>query len=261
MFKRLPRLPIRTSRPGTQGPLPHRGHAAAVCSWAFSRVHRWGSNTEHLGLTGKHAGAASGDTTDECRPASLHLFLQMPRKKKQKSLRIVYNHTVNGKEKQLCLRVTERKVWRAWNYSANCFMMCRSWGSGVCVCVMDLVQNSLLILKAPLFSSAKRMFTEQICSLDHLDRVKNKLCEAVCHLPRSHWLKVWRRSPAILTVTLPLCPAAMRKLLNIYHTAIRPVEQAFKYNELRQHEVTGKTAGMCRHKNQTCVTRRETPSR
>nr|XP_061792045.1 uncharacterized protein LOC133581961 [Nerophis lumbriciformis] len=32
--------------------------------------------------------------------------------------------------------------------------------------------------------------------------------------------------------------AAMTKLLNIYHTAIKPVEQAFKYNELRQHEVT-----------------------
>ncbi|XP_077380601.1 uncharacterized protein LOC144020728 [Festucalex cinctus] len=32
--------------------------------------------------------------------------------------------------------------------------------------------------------------------------------------------------------------AAMKKLLNIYHTAIKPVEQAFKYNELRQHEVT-----------------------
>ncbi|XP_044202507.1 sarcalumenin-like isoform X2 [Thunnus albacares] len=32
--------------------------------------------------------------------------------------------------------------------------------------------------------------------------------------------------------------AAMKKLLNIYHKAIKPVEQAYKYNELRQHEVT-----------------------
>ncbi|KAM9792672.1 sarcalumenin [Neosynchiropus ocellatus] len=32
--------------------------------------------------------------------------------------------------------------------------------------------------------------------------------------------------------------AAIKKLLSIYHTAIKPVEQAFKYNELRQHEVT-----------------------
>ncbi|XP_034397122.1 sarcalumenin [Cyclopterus lumpus] len=32
--------------------------------------------------------------------------------------------------------------------------------------------------------------------------------------------------------------AAMKKLLNIYHAAIQPMEQAFKYNELRQHEVT-----------------------
>ncbi|XP_040001331.1 sarcalumenin-like [Xiphias gladius] len=32
--------------------------------------------------------------------------------------------------------------------------------------------------------------------------------------------------------------AAMKKLLNIYHTAIKPMEQAYKYNELRQYEVT-----------------------
>ncbi|XP_056135705.1 fibrous sheath CABYR-binding protein-like [Lampris incognitus] len=32
--------------------------------------------------------------------------------------------------------------------------------------------------------------------------------------------------------------AAMKKLLNIYDTAIKPLEQAYKYNELRQHEVT-----------------------
>ncbi|XP_071360766.1 sarcalumenin-like [Trachinotus anak] len=32
--------------------------------------------------------------------------------------------------------------------------------------------------------------------------------------------------------------AAMKKLLNSYHTAIKPMEQAYKYNELRQHEVT-----------------------
>ncbi|KAF3687402.1 Sarcalumenin Precursor [Channa argus] len=32
--------------------------------------------------------------------------------------------------------------------------------------------------------------------------------------------------------------AAMKKLLNIYHTAIKPMEQAYKYKELRQYEVT-----------------------
>ncbi|KAK5866238.1 hypothetical protein PBY51_020444 [Eleginops maclovinus] len=32
--------------------------------------------------------------------------------------------------------------------------------------------------------------------------------------------------------------APMKKLLSIYHNAIKPMEQAFKYNELRQHEVT-----------------------
>uniref|UniRef100_A0A8C2WDA6 Sarcalumenin n=1 Tax=Cyclopterus lumpus TaxID=8103 RepID=A0A8C2WDA6_CYCLU len=42
--------------------------------------------------------------------------------------------------------------------------------------------------------------------------------------------------------SLSLSPAAMKKLLNIYHAAIQPMEQAFKYNELRQHEVTGEPA-------------------
>uniref|UniRef100_UPI0037E8AB09 sarcalumenin-like n=1 Tax=Semicossyphus pulcher TaxID=241346 RepID=UPI0037E8AB09 len=32
--------------------------------------------------------------------------------------------------------------------------------------------------------------------------------------------------------------AAMKKLLSVYHNAIKPMEQAYKYNELRQHEVT-----------------------
>ncbi|XP_034044775.1 sarcalumenin-like isoform X2 [Thalassophryne amazonica] len=32
--------------------------------------------------------------------------------------------------------------------------------------------------------------------------------------------------------------AATKKLLSIYYSAIRPMEQAYKYNELRQHEVT-----------------------
>lgn len=45
----------------------------------------------------------------------------------------------------------------------------------------------------------------------------------------------------IITLSLSLSLAAMKKLLNIYHTAIKPMEQAFKYNELRQHEVTGKS--------------------
>ncbi|XP_037545593.1 sarcalumenin isoform X2 [Nematolebias whitei] len=31
---------------------------------------------------------------------------------------------------------------------------------------------------------------------------------------------------------------AVKKLLSVYHTAIKPMEQAFKYNELRQHELT-----------------------
>uniref|UniRef100_A0A672GME1 Sarcalumenin n=1 Tax=Salarias fasciatus TaxID=181472 RepID=A0A672GME1_SALFA len=35
---------------------------------------------------------------------------------------------------------------------------------------------------------------------------------------------------------------AMKTLLNIYHKAIKPMEDAYRYNELRQHEVTGNSA-------------------
>lgn len=31
----------------------------------------------------------------------------------------------------------------------------------------------------------------------------------------------------------------MKKLQHIYHSAIKPMETAYKYNELRAHEVTG----------------------
>ena len=49
-----------------------------------------------------------------------------------------------------------------------------------------------------------------------------------------------------LFLSFSLSVAAMKKLLNIYHTAIKPMEDAFKYNELRQHEVTGKSASCWR---------------
>ncbi|XP_061686485.1 sarcalumenin-like isoform X2 [Syngnathoides biaculeatus] len=52
---------------------------------------------------------------------------------------------------------------------------------------------------------------------------------------RSHIEDTLRLAAAEPSVQLT---AAMKTLLNIYHTAIKPVEQAFKYNELRQHEVT-----------------------
>ncbi|XP_066509472.1 sarcalumenin-like isoform X1 [Hoplias malabaricus] len=43
-----------------------------------------------------------------------------------------------------------------------------------------------------------------------------------------------------LTVTEPSekFTATLKKLQNIYHTAIKPMEQAYKYKELRQHEVS-----------------------
>ncbi|XP_071245385.1 sarcalumenin-like [Salvelinus alpinus] len=33
--------------------------------------------------------------------------------------------------------------------------------------------------------------------------------------------------------------AAIQKLRKIYHSAIKPMEQAYKYNELRAHEISG----------------------
>lgn len=40
------------------------------------------------------------------------------------------------------------------------------------------------------------------------------------------------------------CPPSLlgvlQRLRKIYHNAIRPMEQAYKYNELRQHEITGR---------------------
>ncbi|KAK2815884.1 hypothetical protein Q5P01_026351 [Channa striata] len=55
------------------------------------------------------------------------------------------------------------------------------------------------------------------------------------HRDRSHIEDTLRLAAAELSAEFS---AAMKKLLNIYHTAIKPVEQAYKYNELRQHAVT-----------------------
>lgn len=37
--------------------------------------------------------------------------------------------------------------------------------------------------------------------------------------------------------------AALQKLRKIYHSSIKPMEQAYKYNELRQHEISGRAFG------------------
>lgn len=43
-------------------------------------------------------------------------------------------------------------------------------------------------------------------------------------------------------LSLSSCPpAALERLRKIYHTSIKPMEQAYKYNELRQHEISGIT--------------------
>lgn len=59
-----------------------------------------------------------------------------------KTQRNVYSYFVNGKEKQMCLHVNERKFETffgglfSWNYSENCFMMSRTWGCYVWVCTV-----------------------------------------------------------------------------------------------------------------------------
>lgn len=62
-------------------------------------------------------------------------------------------------------------------------------------------------------------------------------------------IKAINQSVAVHTEVLPLfdprfscfsCPsAALERLRKIYHTSIKPMEQAYKYNELRQHEISG----------------------
>lgn len=47
-------------------------------------------------------------------------------------------------------------------------------------------------------------------------------------------------SKTSLPLSSPLVPpAALERLRKIYHTSIKPMEQAYKYNELRQHEISG----------------------
>lgn len=36
-----------------------------------------------------------------------------------------------------------------------------------------------------------------------------------------------------------LPPVVLQRLRKIYHSSIKPLEQSYKYNELRQHEITG----------------------
>ena len=48
------------------------------------------------------------------------------------------------------------------------------------------------------------------------------------------------RSPCLtLTLHSSLPPAVLQRLRKIYHSSIKPLEQSYKYNELRQHEITG----------------------
>lgn len=44
-----------------------------------------------------------------------------------------------------------------------------------------------------------------------------------------------------LNIPSSCSPAALERLRKIYHTSIKPMEQAYKYNELRQHEISGIT--------------------
>lgn len=51
--------------------------------------------------------------------------------------------------------------------------------------------------------------------------------------------------PLFILSPLSHCtPAALERLRKIYHTSIRPMEQAYKYNELRQHEISGITEAL-----------------
>lgn len=38
-------------------------------------------------------------------------------------------------------------------------------------------------------------------------------------------------------------PGVLQRLRKIYHASIKPLEQSYRYNELRQHEITGNAVG------------------
>lgn len=59
----------------------------------------------------------------------------------------------------------------------------------------------------------------------------------------SHSLPFLSKTPSPLPLPLVL-PAALERLRKIYHTSIKPMEQAYKYNELRQHEISGTGAAV-----------------
>lgn len=53
-------------------------------------------------------------------------------------------------------------------------------------------------------------------------------------------LQLYAQEPFLPLFNVFSCPsAALERLRKIYHTSIKPMEQAYKYNELRQHEISG----------------------
>lgn len=55
-------------------------------------------------------------------------------------------------------------------------------------------------------------------------------------------------SLSIILIFFSSCPpGALERLRKIYHTSIKPMEQAYKYNELRQHEISGITETWATH--------------
>lgn len=66
------------------------------------------------------------------------------------------------------------------------------------------------------------------------------------------WLPAWQAPGALeqrAGLTFLFLPglflaAILQRLRKIYHSSIKPLEQSYKYNELRQHEITGKAGGL-----------------
>lgn len=46
-----------------------------------------------------------------------------------------------------------------------------------------------------------------------------------------------------LTCPHALPPGVLQRLRKIYHSSIKPLEHSYRYNELRQHEITGNATG------------------
>lgn len=88
-------------------------------------------------------------------------------------------------------------------------------------------------------SSETELTSMRRCGLQLRKKPMTMLVRVTLHLTSCPSLTLFL-SKTSLPLSSPLVPpAALERLRKIYHTSIKPMEQAYKYNELRQHEISG----------------------